>query len=152
MLAVETYKLDSIPVLQIALGPILQKAIQTPMPQTNISDDDRSIIHTNSFLVKLIHVALDVLGVHFVFNSSFAQMIDPALKWLTSVQIPQVFDKKNSTKGVQNIKFLVTVLRGNTLGTAPERLASNMLFSSKRARDNWPKEPIDLNLTYTIFP
>lgn len=77
MLAVESFKLDSIPVLQLALEPILNKAIQTPLPATNISDEDRLIIVTNSFLVKLIHVCFDILGPHFVFNQSFAGLVTP---------------------------------------------------------------------------
>jgi hypothetical protein len=152
MLAVETYKLDSIPVLQIALGPILEKAIQTPIPQSNISDDDRNILHTNQFLVKLLHVSFDILGGHIMFNPSFAPMIDPILKWLTGTQIPQIFDKKNCTKSVQTIKLIFSVLRGNILGTPPEKMANIMFFASKRSKENWSKDPIDLNLTYAIFP
>jgi len=75
MLAVESFKLDSIPVLQLALEPILNKAIQTPSPVTNISDEDRLITVTNSFLVKLIHVCFDILGPHLVFNQSFAGLM-----------------------------------------------------------------------------
>ena len=42
------------------------------MPQTNISDEERNIINTNSFMVKLLHICLDILGPHFVFNNDFA--------------------------------------------------------------------------------
>ena len=47
MLAVEQFRLESIPVLQIALAPLLEKAIQTPAPQRHVSDEDRDIVHTN---------------------------------------------------------------------------------------------------------
>jgi hypothetical protein len=79
-------------------------------------------------------------------------MIDPILKWLTGTQIPQIFDKKNCTKSVQTIKLIFSVLRGNILGTPPERMANIMFFASKRSKENWSKDPIDLNLTYAIFP
>ena len=62
MLSVESFKLDSVPILQLALEPIMNKAINTPMPQTNISDDERQLLNTNSFLVKLIQVCFDILG------------------------------------------------------------------------------------------
>lgn len=38
ILAVEKYHIDSIQLLSIALGSIFTKAIQTPLPQSNISD------------------------------------------------------------------------------------------------------------------
>lgn len=82
MLAVDEFKLESIPVLEIALGPVLEKAISTPVPQTNVSDEDRGTLSANSFLVKLIFSCLDLFGPHFVYNATFAPMLDPLLKWL----------------------------------------------------------------------
>ena len=152
MLSVESFKLDSIPVLQLALEPILNKAIQTPMPETNISDLERNLVQTNSFLVKLIHVCFDILGPHFVFNQSFAPLINPMVHWLLTTQVSQTLDKKNATKSVQCVKILLAVLRANTAGMPVERVKINMLFSSKRAKENWPQTPLDLDQTYTVLP
>ena len=155
MLSVENYKLESIPVLQLALGPILEKAIQTPAVQSNRSDDERSILNLNSFLVKLVHVCLDILGPHFVFCSSFAPMIAPTCNWLIESQIQSdssTFDKKNATKAVQSLKILLTALRGNIAGMATERVQMNLFFSSRRAQASWPQTPINLQQSYTVFP
>ena len=52
------------------------------MPQTNISDEERNIINTSSFMVKLLHICLDILGPHFVFNNEFSQLLNQAVNWL----------------------------------------------------------------------
>ena len=52
------------------------------MPQSNISDEERSILEANTFLGKLLHSCMDVLGPYFVFNPAFTPHIDPTLKWI----------------------------------------------------------------------
>ena len=95
ILAVETFNFDCISVLQVALGAILEKAMQTPAPKSNISDEDRAIVETNSYFVKLLCDCVEKLGPIFVFNATFAPMITPIVSWLVNVQILSPLDKKN---------------------------------------------------------
>ena len=113
MLAAENYKLDSLAVLQVAFGSILEKAIGTPIPASNISDDERNVLLTNEFMVKLIFTCLNVLGPHFIFNQIFGPMLEPMTSWLIEQQIPQRFDKKNSAKSISCLKAILTTMRAN---------------------------------------
>ena len=82
LLAVENLKFESIAILEAGFGSIIEKAIQTPMQQSNISDIERAILDADAFLVRLVLLTFDVLGPVFIYNPTFAPMIDPILKWL----------------------------------------------------------------------
>ena len=111
-------------------------------------------MNVNSFIVKLLHVCLDILGPHFVFSPHFAAMLPPACNWLITSQIQSeaaIFDKKNVTHSVKCLKILLAALRGNLVGMPTERVQMNMLFSSRRAQSNWPQTPVDLQQSYSVL-
>ena len=73
LLSVEMFKVESFQILEAGFGQILEKAIATPTPASNISDGERAILDTNSSLVKLILNIYDTLGPNFVFNPKFTR-------------------------------------------------------------------------------
>ena len=81
-LAVDSYKQGAMPVIQASLANTLQKATLTEIPTKIISDDDRTVTHVNSELVKSIYTYLDRLGHFFSLDATILQILDPLVEWL----------------------------------------------------------------------
>lgn len=144
LISVEMFKTESFQILEAGFGQIIEKAIATPTPTSNISDGERAIIDTNSTLVKLILNIYDVLGPNFVFNRKFIPTVCAINKWLIESQIKSPFDKKNVACSIKALKIFLIAIRGNLVGMPPEQLKTNLAFASKKALQNWANVPIDL--------
>ena len=76
-------------------------------------------------MVALIHIALDTLGPHFVFDPTFAPIIGQTVQWFIQTQIPSQLDKKTVIKSLSCLKIFVAILRANSTGLSAASIKLN---------------------------
>lgn len=110
------------------------------------------MLETNGDLARLIFTCLDLLGPVFVFKAEFAMVHEAIVQWLAQRQAAQILHKQTQCKAFQSLKQYVMVLRGLTTTSTDLIKQILALTTSKKAKENWPKAPVDAAQAAQVVP
>ena len=117
---IDTFKTNSLKILEPCYRTLLTKACQTPIAKTEISEEERQVIRMHERMLILMQLCLEIIGPEFVFNQEIAPLIEPSLDFLMQYYLQGV--TKSSKKVILKIvKYILMILKG--VSTASENSA-----------------------------
>ena len=134
VISVEQYKVNAVPILEASYPHLLPKAIETPLPNTNVTDAERHIIKLHDKMIQLIVSAVENLGPALIFNETLSAGVEPATDWMLTILV-QTQAKTTQQMIIKIAKSQLMVLKGVSPQAGGKLV--QVLLSSK-SKKHWP--------------
>ena len=114
VISVEQYKVNAVPILEASYPHLLPKAIETPLPNTNVTDAERHIIKLHDKMIQLIVSAVENLGPALIFNETLSAGVEPATDWMLNILV-QTQARNTQQMIIKIAKYQLMILEGPAL-------------------------------------
>lgn len=120
-----------------SLRQLLAKAIQIPVPQSNTSDIEKTMLNMNSLFIRFVVTSIEEIGIDVLLNKDNSGLIGPLVDWLTTQFVSGV--EQSDKKTILRIfKYLFLGLRGiGPKSTDAKSLSLADAFLNKRSKEQW---------------
>ena len=103
-------KRQSLLITSQSLRQLFPKVSQVPVPVSNTSDIDKTLIYLNSLFIRFILTCLEEIGIDVLLNSDNSMLIEPMVDWLV-VQFTQGVEAGDKKTILRILRYVFMGLR-----------------------------------------